>query len=375
MVRKSELTRRSLVAKSVAAGTALLAGCSGSSGSSAETTETTKATSTTETTTTAKAPTVENFSYPAGASQSGVSPQQLYNTHRSAVVDAGSATVSINQETDREEFSSSKVKTNSYSSEGLMRVTESSGMTSTLWSPSSEPLSFVQMDTGFNQRYRIENQAPSPERHLKLPLVEQLLDGAQWSEATKVVETESGEFGVTYEATGIASQQKLIRIVYGQQITDFTASITVTESGYLSDISYAITASRESETTHQKASLTVGSLGETTVEEPSWADTARKKGVQFKSRITDDRKAVELELVNGTVPSGTRVHLSGDQFASTQLEQKLTVGNRLYLGFSDSGNILVEVGEVPTGATKLPDNVFVALNDGRFELFNQNLHL
>jgi len=393
MEDKSGATRRVLLAKGAAV-SALLAGCSGNEEPGTETptatateTPTAEPTATptdtptetpteTETETETETPTpepvtVENFPYPEGASQSGLDGRTLYTTHRSVLVDAGSATVALDETRSYPDFSTSVVETNAFTTGGITSEREQDGNpVETLWSPSDEDLGYVQMSTGFEQRYRIDNTVPRPERVLRLRLVENILRGGSWSEAREVVEREDGEHAVVYEATGVASEQSLFSVLFGERVTEFEATLTVAESGALPELSYTLTVDQGDRMAEETATLSLSALGETTVEEPSWAATAREDGVRFQSSVSDDRTVVELEMINGTdVSSEARVELGSNRFASGSLGQTLSTGDALYCGFSDSDELLVGVNEVPSGTTSLGDFVYARLSDGRFQLF------
>lgn len=383
MSDRDNLTRRLLLGNTLAAST-LLAGCSGNGGAT-ETQEPETATETatetpteteteTETDTPTEEPTtVENFAYPSGANQDGIMSSELYTTHRSSIIDAGSATVTVTQSTDRGDFTSSTNLTNTYSTDGLLRIAEESDLTERLWSPTSENVGYVEMDTGFDQRYRIDNQAPPAERVLRLQIVENILAGGQWSGATEIVETTDGDPAVVYESSGIASEENLTRVLFNETITGFEATIAVTENGHISSLSYDITGEQGSETRQQQAETIVKELGETTVNEPSWATTAKEDGVRFNATISDDRRAVLLELVNGNVPSEARINLSSDRFGSVTLSQALGAGDTIHTSFSESGEALVAIDERPSGATEFGDFVFVNLRSGQFTLFDNRI--
>ena len=387
MSDKAKTTRRLFLGSTVAVST-LIAGCSGQGGADTETptdapTDTTTRTATETTTDTAtetatetqteEPTTVENFSYPAGASRDGIRASELFQTHRSAIVEGESATVSIDQATDRDGHASSVSLTNRYGPNGVSQVKEAGKLTESLWAPSGEDAGYVEMDTGFEQRYRIDNQAPDPQAVLRLRLIQRLLAGGQWSDATTVVETAAGEPAVVYESTGIANEQDLLRVVFGDELSEFEATISVTEAGYLSGFSYEMTVERDTRTVQQQMTAVVEMVGQTTVEEPSWAGTAQENGVQFTASVSDDAKAIVLELENGEVPTGIRVQLSSGRFDTTTLSESVTAGDTLYLSFSEDNSLVVGRNEMPSDSTALEDFAFVNLRDGDFVLFEKDI--
>lgn len=375
-------TTRRLVLGTVAGMGSLLAGCAGTSSQPTETSTASPTSTPTETATetptetaspTPEPTTVENFAYPAGASKTGIEPATLYSTHRSAIIDAESVTIDIEQSRDQGDYESSVVQTHAYSQAGIEKTTKESGLTETLWSPAGEEAGFVQLDTGFEQRYRIDNETPRPERYLRLQVAESLLAGGEWSEAKTVTEASDEEVAVVYEAVGIASEQDLSRVVFGD-VTEFDAAIAVTEAGYLDELSYDITVERRERTIQQQATLQLGAIGATTVSPPDWESTARDTGVRFSAGVTDDEKAVELELVNGTeIPSGSRIDFSSERFGTTTLGQPVAVDDKIYLGFAEDGDVLLEINEMPDGATDLGRYAYVAIYDEQFPLFEQDI--
>lgn len=391
MSEESKRTRRLFLGSTVGA-TTTLAGCASTGGEDTQSatdavtdtatrtaTDTATATATetaTETETQTEEPTtVENFSYPAGASRDGIDPSALSATHRSAIIDGGSVTVSTDRATNYGSSTESVEATNTYDSNGMLLIEENGDLTERLWSPSSEDAGYVRMDTGFDQRYRIDKEAPRPERALKLRLVNHLLAGGQWSEAREIEADAAGEPVVVYESVGIANERDLLRVRPADEVTEFEATISVAESGVISNYSYDITAERDGQPRQQQETTTVHMVGETTVAEPSWAATAQENGVQFNVSVTDDKKAIMLELVNGDVPSNSRVQLSSNRFEVVDLGQSLSVGDTLYLSFSENSDLLLGFNETPSGATELGDFAFVSIRDGQFSLLEGDLRL
>jgi len=381
MVDKSTMSRRRMLASGVAV-SAALAGCSGSGGDGTETegdettTETTDETEMTAQTTEDPTPTPAEFEYPAGATRSGIDGTALFRTHESALTDAGSATLDSTLTREFGSYSETITSTNELGADGVRRVTETSDLTESLWSPSSERVGYVRMEAGFEQRYRIDNQAPSPNEIAEFRRFEYLLAGASWSEATEVVEA-GDDYAAVYQSTGVADENALLRLAFGQRVSEFEATVAVTQSGHVRDLTYDITVEREDGQTRQDASITVRSVGETSLEAPDWTETARKQGVRFSMDATDDQRAVELEMRNGAdVPEGSRVSLSnGRRRGSVQLTAALTEGDRLYLALSEGGDLLIGGDGVPDGATQLEGFVRTAVRFQQYLLFEEETQL
>ena len=370
----------------LAAGAALsaaLAGCSGSGDADGTTAESDDATETTaeETETTAQttadpAPTLGEFEYPAGASREGLDGTTLFRTHESTLTDAGSATLDTNVTREFGNYSETVTATNELGAGGVSRVTEGDDLTVSVWSPSSEPVGYVRMEAGFEQRYRIDNQAPSPNEMAEFRRFERLLAGAEWSEAKEVVEA-GDDYAAVYESTGVADEDSLLRLVFGRSVSEFEATVAVTQSGYVRELTYDVTVERDGDDSRQDVSITVGDVGETTVEAPDWAETARERGVRFSMETTDDRRGIELEMVNGEdMPAGARLALSsGRQRGGAQLTADLTEGDRLYLALSESGDLLIGGDGVPDGATQLDGFVRATVRFQQYLLFEEETRL
>jgi len=371
------LGRRALLAKGLVVSSAL-AGCSSSGSTETEASETASPTATetateaaTETATeTPSKPTLEEFAYPDGATQEGITAGTLYSTHRSAMADGGSATVEVDQDTNRSSSTQSLEQTNVYTSSGVKSTYETGELSQTRWSPSDEESTYVRMDTGFEQRYRIENDAVDPQEVLKLSLFESITGGAEWSSANEIVEV-GDEYAATYESTGVANEQQLMNVLFGDSLSEFTATIAVSAAGYIKRVRYEMTVERDDRTVERHSTITVDDVGETTVSEPSWLSTAREEGVQFEHSTTDDGQFVKLEMVNGTeIPAQTNANISAEGYAFGEIGESVSEGDVLYLGISDSGDLLSGVNSRPDGGTALGEFVFVGLRAGQFTLFS-----
>lgn len=372
------VSRRSLLATGVALSTTL-AGCSSNEDSGSTTTpESTPEGTTTpestpedtpestpedtpeptpeETTTPEEDPTpsLSEFDYPNGASQDGLDGAGIYSTHESSLTGAGSLTLTTDRTLTSDSFEQSTTRVNQFDARNIHVEVQQSGDSPTeyRWSPSDTDLTYVQMESGFNTDYRIDNQAPKTNRVTGLDSFEQYLTATEWGEATEVVETADG-YGVTYSATGVSQPE---RIDFGGEIDQYEASATVSESGYVAELTYDLTITFEDGRTRQEqVTASLSKVGGTTVEEPAWASTARKEGVQFNVSLTDSGTAYEVEMVNGDeVPESTRISLNSNQNRGSQrLSQALSVGDTLYVGLSNTGELLLDTEQVPDGVVEL----------------------
>lgn len=367
-------TRRNVLATGAAA-TAALAGCTSGNEPDADAEGQDEPESETATpTSTPAAPTLEEFQYPDGASQDGVDREALASTHRSAIIDAGSHTLEMDRtETFGGQSQSSEI-TKKWASAGVSVVTDGQ-LTETLWSPSDERAGYVQMDTGFEQRYRIDNVAPTAEEVSDVSRFEQLVGGVVWSEATEVVEDAAGDYAVVYEAMGVGDEETLSRLIYGE-VTDLQATIAVSEAGHVSELSYDITVEQEHGSIGEKVDATVTAVGETELEEPSWLETAQNEGAQFEMRLTENDEVIELEMVNGTeIPSDAGVSASsGGKFGSTQVPEAISIGDRLNVAVVGDDELAVAVNESPSETAPLGGFVRATLRFDQYTLFEEEIH-
>lgn len=297
-------------------------------------------------------PSLEEFAYPTGTDQSGVDAGALFNAHESTLVEAGSLT--LDQERvdrfDGTEFS--QTRTNEFEANNVSLALTEDGETEQFWSPADEDVAYVRMESGFDQAYRVDERAPPAAEVTGLNEFNRYLTEVEWGEATEVVEVADG-FGVTYESVGYSD-----RLSFGE-MEEFDAAITVSESGYVSDLEYAQTENRNGDTVELNAESAVTAIGETTVEEPDWAETAREEGVRFDVAFTDDGTAFRLELTNGDeVSSDARLRLrDGRGSANRGLSQALSVGDVLFVGLSESGDLLTGSDGAPEGARELTGDI------------------
>ncbi len=369
--------RRALLAKGLVISSAL-AGCSSTGNTETPTTDaaqspTATATTTATSTETPSKPTLEEFTYPEGATQEGITDGILYDTHRAAMIDQGAATVEIDRDTNRPNMTRSVTQTNIYTSSGLKSTYETSGLSETRWSPSDGDSTYVRMDTGFEQRYRVENDAVRPQTILGLSLVESITRGVEWSSAKAVTEV-GDEYAATYESTGVANEQQLMNALFGDSLSDVTATIAVSSAGYIKRITYEMTVERDQRTVERHSTITVDEVGEATVSEPSWLSTAQEEGVRFEPSTTDDGRFAKLEMVNGAeIPAQAEVSVSGNGSAFGEVGDAVSEGDVLYLGISESGELLSGVNSRPDSGTALGEFVFVDLRINQFMLFSEEI--
>ena len=372
------ITKRSLLVSSAALTTAL-AGCSGNENTDQsdtseeeETPEDAESSEPSEeeeaSTSEDSVPSLSEFEYPEGATQNGIASNQLYSTHESTLTDAGSLTLTRDRTDifDGNEFS--ETSSNKFDSNSIYREVEQSDGTEYIWAPDSESVSYVQVESGFDQRYRIDNQQPDTNEVTGLGQFRQYLTATEWGEAEEIVETADG-YAVTYTSTGVSNPE---RINFGGEIDEYEASTVVTDSGFVAELSFDLTVTFDGTTQEQRLTARVENVGETIVSEPDWGDTARENGLQFDISLVEGGSAFEMELVNGgEVPSDTRIRLRSDQGdGGKRVPSALSVGDQLYLGLSDTNELLVDTEQVPDGVTQLNGRTTVRMRLSSLLLFD-----
>ncbi len=368
-----EFARRTLLAKGMVV-SSMLAGCS----SNQQTTSTepkTESASSTETATatvteTPSKPSLESFEYPDGAQKDGISGSTLNESHQRTVMDAGSATVEIDERTDHGDFIDTLAQSNFYSAESVLQTEQQEEVTEHRWSPPNGPPTYVQMDSGFEQRYRIDNRRLQPHEALRFDVLRSVAVGGEWSGAQEVVETDAGNYAVVYESTGVVIESMLLEVTVGQAISEFSASMTVSEQGHVRELSYEMTVETDRGPVQERSTVTTSAVGETTAAEPSWLNTAKENGVRFTATTTDDRTFVKMDMDNGAdVPATTRADVSAAGHATGEIDATVSEGDTLYLGISTSGDLLSAVNSRPSGGIELGDFVYANLVDGAFDFF------
>lgn len=339
-----------------------LAGCSGGEESTPEASTEEGTPESTE----IPAPSLGEFEYPEGASQDGISNAELYSAHESAVTGAGSLTLDREETNDFGNGESTRTEMNQFASGEIYQEINRGNRTESIWSPTDEDVSYVQLKSGFENTYRIDNQAPQTNRVTGLEGFRDIILGAEWGEAVEVVRSDDG-FAVVYDATGVANANE---IVFSGEIDAFEATIAITESGYVSQLDYDLTVTRDRGAVETSSEATVTAVGKTQIQEPEWSETAADEGIQFESQLTTDGTVVEMEMVNGTeVPSEAMLSLSDERGRGrTAIPSALSVGDQLYVGLSESNELLVSMEQAPAEARSLQSYAFVNLRTN-FELF------
>lgn len=345
------VSRRTFLTTGIAA-TTMLAGCSGNSNSQPGTSSPTSAT-----------PTLSEFSYPNGATKNGIDWETLFNTHESTVTEADSVTVQGDVTIDRGDQTTTQLTTVKFNAGDVWREMQKSFSNTeksvTQWSPNSRDKLYSQISSEGKTAYRIGSDLPSQQEAMGLGLVKKTLKRFKWGEATEVVKLQNGT-GVRYEATG--KNEPLV--TESSSNVEFTASVTVLESGFIGRLTdqVSFTDKNGTERKHELAA-TISAVGKTSIQKPSWASTAIESGFEFRTEPTDDQTAVKLTLANGSkLPTESSVALSTPQNrGSASFPEPVTAGDTLYLGLSETGELQIAENGPPENTIKLNSRTRVSV--------------
>ncbi|OYR74770.1 DUF7537 family lipoprotein [Halorubrum ezzemoulense] len=294
------------------------------------------------------APTLDDFDYPDGARQDGVDGATLFGTHESTLVEAGSLTHEGERTDVFDDNEFSQTQTSKFDDNAVSREVTENGETERVWSPADEDVAYVRMESGFEQAYRVDERAPPTDEVTGLSEFRRYISEVEWGAATELVET-AGGLGVVYESVGYSE-----RLSFGE-MREFDASITVSDSGFVSQLEYDQTELQGGETIAFDVTAAITAVGDTSVDEPDWADAAREQGVRFDVAFTDDGTAFRVEMTGGDdVSRDARIRLRDERgSASSRLSEPLSVGDVLFVGLSESGGLLIDESEAPAEARPL----------------------
>jgi hypothetical protein len=124
-----------------------------------------------------------------------------------------------------------------------------------------------------------------------------VLDQGSWSEPELIARQEPARWRVT--VTGVDSSTTDIGYFRGQ-FSSLSGSAVVDEDGIIREIDATFTASPErGGTVRRRIRNTVGEIGTTSVQEPSWLSTAKKRRPTVSASFVDDRNYVRIEHRSG----------------------------------------------------------------------------
>ncbi|MCT9097001.1 hypothetical protein [Haloarchaeobius sp. HME9146] len=191
--------------------------------------------------------------------------------------------------------------------------------------------------------------------------IQKLLEAFSWG-APELVSESPAVWQI--EATGIETPSAVPGHMEGE-VLDLTAgAMTVTAGGVIrtSEATYKVRR-LDGQELRVSSQYTVDSLGEVTVDAPSWLPTARENAPTIEASLTDDRRFVRFEVVAGNrLEPGSRITVfADDQQTKTvvPLEQALEPGVVAYLyrdGEMATGVARgrIERGSVPSDVSPAP---------------------
>ncbi|WP_206424997.1 hypothetical protein [Halosimplex salinum] len=320
-------------------------------------------------------PTVDEFEYADGASADGLSAS-LVSAHTGTITDAGSVTIAEQGQRDRSNSPASPVDvTRRVGSAGVLQERDTGDVTERLWASTSESDAFVQLDAGFEQRYRIDSSGPSPDQALGADRLELLLRAGEWGGVTEITE-QNGRPVAEYVTSTAAHDQSALRLVGGDSLDAFQARIFLTQGGYLSRYEYDITATDGDQTVTATRTASFTGVGDTDVSQPDWYDTAVAEGYQFEAQIVEDNQALRLDVTNGTPVEQLDVVLdSRSGHGRGSISESVSEGDTLYLSYTGDRTLTYGINELPDQTSTFEEFVFAEVRDGPFSLFDRFFRL
>ncbi|MFC6755481.1 MULTISPECIES: hypothetical protein [Haloarcula] len=293
------------------------------------------------------------FDYPSGTSESGVENETLRFAHQEKVEAAGSAT----RTTESTHGSLATTDVEKFDDEGnLFSEYRGQLVTQQSWVPADEDVEYVRVEKGDQTAYRIEDPVGGTGGVATLGDTFVFLETV-WGPAETVVETDDGP-AVRYESDEVDTGDERI----SNTISSYDATLTVTEEGYIREFTFDVTEGESGESTDQSMTTTLSDVGETDLSVPTWLETARSDGVQFEASVRSDGAVFVLSMKNGMVPADATVELEDDQARKNgALLTSLSPGDTLYVGFSESDELLVHTDEPPADARSLSGRADISI--------------
>ncbi|WP_436343911.1 DUF7537 family lipoprotein [Natronorubrum sp. FCH18a] len=338
--------RRRLLALAGTVSTVAVAGCTSSDDSEEdEPTESTDETQEADSETS-----LDDFEFPEHASREGIDAVHITDEHLNTIQDSGSVTVSRSSEREFGRHSNEEHLEAQLSRAGIRATWDRGDYEEATWTEIGDSRGLIRRDGGFQETFQITSEAPHTSEILGEHTLELFAEGFSFGEAEAAVEID-GSLTAQYDVESVADSTTVERLVHADSIDDATGSVFVTEDGTLKRYSYDIEFDAHGESRSQSIETTYFDIGETTVTEPDWAETARAEGRQFTATKTDDGY-LELELANGdSISAGSNVDISTPAgHENQQLSEALTVGDRIVMG-ADSAGLSIEINGTPDSSS------------------------
>lgn len=263
----------------------------------------------------------EAFDYPSGVSEAGVTEAAILE-HQSNLLET-SATVNFslvneNERTIRFDQSDRLVIENAGD---FLRYTDGSRTFSRLTRYEQTVYGLVD-----DVRYDLSGERVTATRTLG-----GLIGGANW--AATGVTTEDGRRFAQIEADTITDPQSLARsdtyFPENSTVSALSGDGLVTEDGTIIELTTTL-GFEDGET--EAVGVDIGEIGATSVEEPSWADTAREQAPRVTAQTVDDGQYIEVSHEGGqTVEPTTTVEVAFESGLYRARVSRFESGTTLYL--------------------------------------------
>lgn len=303
-------------------------------------------------------PTVSEFSYPEGASESGLKngansgqrSNTLVSNHQAHLERRWKSATITHQQTrtvGNTEYTSETVAQFGEGNTHIREVNES-GVVQDNW-PDGNGDTYVRAKKGDSVRYYLSTYNRGSGIAIGQARYDELIDAGEY-EATDVVRVD-GAVVVKYTATTASNGQALTDLT-GTRATpeSFSAELYLQCNGVIRKGTYELSVmTQETQTTYTGES-SVSKLGETTVSAPSWLSTAEEQAVELSLyEVADDNSYLALAVERGeTIPEKTNV-LLGTANWEGQTKNPISAGDVIYLwGIDDTLHI---TKQRPTGET------------------------
>lgn len=367
-------TRRWVLRTAAIAPSVGIAGCTGGNEPSTEPSPT-SSTPTPTATTTPTATSTPEFAFPSGATKEGFDAEQLVETHAEHILDAGSATISVDWDVTSEGETRTEIWHIELGDEGVIKEVNRDQGVEDMWAPTGTEETYWRLGTESQPRYMINDEGISRSQMVKghRDGLWAVLEAGVWSGAegptmldgTRVVEYTTSEVG--------SVEAGLYLVLGGDSVEEYSASVYVSERGLVPRYQYTITATDGGRTETHYLESEYSGVGSTSVSAPTWLSTAKAEGIQFEDGLSSDGRYVMMELVNGG-PLGTDADVSLTTESSEGfdfLPAPVNVGDTIYLSFDEAGGFLIGVNEKPSDAVALDSEWFyVDMVRGDFLIYN-----
>lgn len=160
-----------------------------------------------------------------------------------------------------------------------------------------------------------------------------LLAGLEWGRPTRTNDSRPAQWEVS--ASSVVSTSEAPGYHVGSVISVDSATVSVDERGFIPRVQARYTIQEDGgEEIEYEIRYRVGDIGQVSVQEPTWLPKARSEVPEVDATMTDDSRAVRLEIVSGNrLEPGTTVFImdvSTDTAITTHLSEPFPTGTPVY---------------------------------------------